>query len=87
MPITKGRGDEKKEGVMGQELLYVVMPRINFTPSQLAYNRRVAKSDRSQCRNYDEEEREGLNSNSDYKTQDRLSGKGGSKGGNIDESV
>lgn len=74
---------------MGQELLYVVMPRINFTPSQLAYNRRVAKSDRSQCRNYDDEEHEGLNPKSDYKTQsqDRMRNKGGSKGGNIDESV
>ena len=35
---------------MGQDLLYAVMPRINFTPSQLAYNRRVSKSDRSQTR-------------------------------------
>lgn len=41
---------------MGQDLLYSVMPRINFSPSQLAYNRRVSKSDRSQTRSkYDDE--------------------------------
>ena len=44
---------------MGQDLLYSVMPRVNFTPSQLAYNRRVSKSDRSQTRTkYDDDHEE-----------------------------
>ena len=45
---------------MGQEFIYTVMPRINFTPSQLAYHRRVSKSDRSFCRNYGDEEQTDL---------------------------
>lgn len=44
---------------MGQDLLYSVIPRLNFTPSQLAYNRRVSKSDRSQTRaKYDDDHEE-----------------------------
>ncbi len=44
---------------MGQDLLYSVMPRLNFVPSQLAYNRRVSKSDRTQTRSkYNEDHEE-----------------------------
>lgn len=47
---------------MGQDFLYSIMPRINFTPSQLAYNRRVSKSDRSQTRSkYEDEHEENFN--------------------------
>ncbi len=47
---------------MGQDFLYSIMPRINLTPSQLAYNRRVSKSDRSQTRSkYEDEHEENFN--------------------------
>lgn len=47
---------------MGQDFLYSIMPRLNFTPSQLAYNRRVSKSDRSQTRSkYEDEHEENFN--------------------------
>lgn len=76
---------------MGQEMIYTVMPRINFTPSQLAYNRRVSKSDRSQCRNYGDEEQTDFEKEYTQEEQARkikAQGYGrGKVGASIDENV
>ena len=35
---------------MGQEVLFSILPRNNFTPSDLVYNRRVSRADKTSCR-------------------------------------
>lgn len=37
---------------MGQEVLFSILPRNNFTPADLVYNRRVGRADRTSCRSF-----------------------------------
>lgn len=69
---------------MGQEVLFSILPRNNFTPSDLVYNRRVSRADKTSCRSSLNED----DSSADEKlASEHGEKKGGALGKRIDDRV
>ncbi len=68
---------------MGQEVLFSILPRNNFIPSDLVYNRRVSRADKTSCRS-------SLNEDNSGADEDKFASESGEKnretmGNQIDE--